>query len=752
MTMQIRAKPNFLFAQWLILGLALLTFGGAIAFSLYQERDRTESRERDRLLAQGRVIQENVSQTLLSVSQVLMDIRTQLPTRGHESGFNSYLKTLTDAMPGVRTLLILDADGNAYAANRPELTGKNFSHRVYFQEPRQHPDADLLYVSPPYHTSLGIFAISVSRMIPGARGKFAGIVTATLDPAYFAPLLDSVRYAPDMGTAIVHWEGTRFVMQPLRKDAVEKNLIQPGSFFLRHRQSGQEATVFSGTVYATGEERMMAQRTINPADLKMDRPLVVAVSRKLDGIYATWHHDAQVLGWLYGLISVVSMLGLYAYQRKQREFAWKEAKAVRTIEASDRFMRTIADHIPGMVAYWTYELRCRFSNAAYLEWFGKTPEQMRGIRIQDLMDPQLFEQNAPFIRAALSGAPQQFERILTKADGSTGYTWIQYIPDQDGDRVKGFVVLVSDITKFKEAEIARAESEWKLKTIIEAEPECVTVLAADGTLQQMNRAGLDMIGADSEEQIIGCVLADMVESQYQQAFIALNVKVNEGESGVLAFQLIGLKGIRRWLESHAVPMRDRNGHITGSLCVIRDITDRKKVEQELEQLAQTDFLTGLPNRRYFMTLAEQELSRTIRYGGPLAVLMMDIDHFKKINDTYGHKMGDIVLQTLADLYRGALRNIDIVGRIGGEEFAAVLPQTDGKSALELAERLRQIIAQAEVPLEHGVPIHFTMSIGVASYVGASSNIDTLLSRADEALYEAKNSGRNKVCAYKNLDA
>lgn len=747
-TIGISVKSTSLFAHWLILGIALLVLGSAGTFQFYQDYCRTEQREQERLLTQSRVVQEILGQDLLSLNQVLLNIRDQVSARSKAPGFDAYLRTLTDAMPGVRNVVIINADGKGLASSADQLVGGNFSHREYFQAVRQRPDADTLYISPPFHTVLGTYSVPVSRMIVDKEGRFAGVVTATLDPAYFGPLLESVRYAPDMLASIVHWNGNRFLLRPEPKNGVEINLFRPGTFFTKHRESGKESTVFSGFVFASGEERMIAQRTVKPASLKLEQPLVVAANRKMDDIFATWRRDAAVFGSLYVLICFASITGLFAYRRKHLDSIAKEAELDRMTAASERFMKTLTDHIPGMVAYWTDELRCRFSNAAYLEWFGKTPEQMRGMRMQDLMGQALFEKNESYIHAALRGEPQEFERTLTKADGSIGYTWAQYIPDKDGDKVKGFVVLVSDVTKLKQAELALASSEWKLKTIIEAEPECVTVLSADGTVQQMNRAGIDMVGANAEQEIIGCNLADMVLPQYQAAFSDLNLRVSRGESGSLNFELVGRTGIQRWLESHAVPMRDQEARITGSLCVIRDITDRKKAELELEKLAQTDFLTGLANRRHFMALAEQELARTLRYGGPLSVLMMDIDHFKKINDTYGHKSGDIVLQTFAQLFRSAVRSIDIVGRIGGEEFAAVLPETDSQRALEVAERLRDTISKAEVYLEHGLPIYFTMSIGVASQAGTCGNIDTLISWADAALYEAKNAGRNKVSSYK----
>lgn len=744
-------KQNSFFTQWLILGFALLILGGAAGFNLYVDRGRTESRERGRLLTQARVIQENLEQNLTAVSRVLADLRKEVLQRKVTPGLPDRLKMLTDAMPGIRTLLILDGDGTVLASSRPDLLGGNFAYRDYFKAPRQNPDPEMLFVSPPFKTTLGIYGINVARTIPGPRGEFAGIIVATLDPEYFNILMTSVLYAPDMWAAIAHGDGIQFLMVPEREGQAGKNLAQPGSFFTRHRDSGKETDVLTGIAYATGEERMMAVRSIQTAKLRQDKPLVIAVGRDLSAVYAAWRKDCQIQGGLFGLIALGFTLGLYAYQRRQREFARKEAEVAEARAAEERFMKALTDNIPGMVAYWNRDLRCGFANKAYLEWFGKTPEQMQGIRMQDLMGDELFHKNEPFISAALRGERQHFERTLTKADGSIGYTWAHYIPDLDADGVRGFFALVSDITDVKRAQIALAESEWTLKTIIETEPECVKVLAADGTLLQMNRAGLDLIEAESDSQVIGHKLTEIVSPPYRDAFVDLSERVNRGESGMLEFEIVGLKGGHRWLDTHAVPMRDATGQITGLLGVTRDITARKKAEQALEQLAQTDFLTNLANRRHFLILAEQELSRTLRYGGALSVLMMDIDHFKKVNDTYGHKTGDVVLQRFGELSRQTLREIDVIGRIGGEEFAVVLPQTDGEHALEVAERLRRSIGDAEVVLDQGLPLHFTVSIGVATLTGADINIDTLLSQADQALYKAKKAGRNKVCAYEHRD-
>lgn len=165
--------------------------------------------------------------------------------------------------------------------------------------------------------------------------------------------------------------------------------------------------------------------------------------------------------------------------------------------------------------------------------------------------------------------------------------------------------------------------------------------------------------------------------------------------------------------------------------------------QTLEQMATTDPLTGRLNRRAFFAVAEREFERSRRYQTPLAVLMLDIDWFKRVNDTHGHAIGDTVLRTLAGAWFDSLRRLDCVGRIGGEEFAILLPQTSQQDALALAERLRQRTAAIEIIAPQG-NFHVTVSIGLACVGSHDANFNQALERADMALYQAKQAGRNRV--------
>ena len=177
--------------------------------------------------------------------------------------------------------------------------------------------------------------------------------------------------------------------------------------------------------------------------------------------------------------------------------------------------------------------------------------------------------------------------------------------------------------------------------------------------------------------------------------------------------------------------------------ILRDITDKREASERRRRETFGDYLTGLANRRAFFEAAEQELTRSLTVPRPTAVIAIDADHFKAVNDRYGHPGGDAVLQHLAAILGETFREVDVVARIGGEEFAVLLPSTDLPRAAVVAERLRSAVASQVVHFD-GHRIQYTVSAGVASVADGEGGIDLLLKRADQALYAAKRLGRNRV--------
>ena len=216
----------------------------------------------------------------------------------------------------------------------------------------------------------------------------------------------------------------------------------------------------------------------------------------------------------------------------------------------------------------------------------------------------------------------------------------------------------------------------------------------------------------------------------------------------VAMRCIRKDGAIRWIEQRSTPIFDAAGRLIALEGIIRDITERKCLEDQLREQAATDELTGLHNRRFFMQAGYQEIERARRYDQLLSLLMIDADHFKQINDQHGHAVGDEALKRLAWVIRDTVRATDIPSRLGGEEFAILLPNTDLESAAAFAERLRQAIEQNALESSRPIP-SITVSIGVTAYHPTVSSFDELLRIADNALYQAKENGRN--CVIKKVE-
>ncbi|TVR93932.1 MAG: sensor domain-containing diguanylate cyclase [Spirochaetaceae bacterium] len=175
-----------------------------------------------------------------------------------------------------------------------------------------------------------------------------------------------------------------------------------------------------------------------------------------------------------------------------------------------------------------------------------------------------------------------------------------------------------------------------------------------------------------------------------------------------------------------------------------EVEERKRLEYELQHQATTDLLTGLPNRRGLQNVLESEFDRCVRYDRPFGILMIDVDHFKQVNDTYGHEAGDVVLQELSSLMRGVLRSPDSLGRYGGEEFIAILAESSDSQTIDAASRLIQQVSNVSIAVAQ-TTIQVTVSVGASVRHASDTSVDAVIRRADAALYRAKRAGRNQVC-------
>jgi diguanylate cyclase (GGDEF)-like protein/PAS domain S-box-containing protein len=738
---------------WVFSLCALLAATGWLGWNAYTDYEAGIEREYRLLEIGARDREARVAGALRSTEVMLNTIREdwverpRLPT----AEANRMLREQMRLLPEVRTIAVADAQGRIIASNQAIAIGFDASQREYFTAVRDAPPDARPHISRPFKTPTGIFVIALSQAMRDRNGAFLGVLVATIDTRKFGEILPFSLPTPDGDALLIHELGDIIHAAPDPERFVGKNLLG-GQAYTQHSAAARPTTRHRNATKNTGKQVLAIFHKVPGT------PLIVVVSRDYASVVAAWQNSLINHGIGFALVAAIVLFLTWLAGSRQRALlaerdrnrlyldtvqaimlaldangrvtminrhgarllgsseaemigrdwfrsclpqpegreralpvfnklmqgetesveyfenqlalpdgrlitvAWHNAvlhddhgRIVGTLSAgedvterkrneralrdSERFLRSLIDILPGMVGYWDTELRNGFANAAYLEWFGKTPEAMRGIHIRELLGDELFQKNEPHIRAALRGERQRFERSLTKPDGSTGHIWAHYIPDIVDGEVRGFFMQASDISELKQAQLQ-----------------------------------LESLNTQLQEQ------SDQLRAQ---VFI--------------------------------------------------------------------DGLTGIANRRRFDEALRAEWRGCRRHGRPLALLMIDIDHFKLYNDHYGHQAGDTCLQAVAATLKQRLgRSHDLAARYGGEEFVCLLPDCDLAGANAKAEELRLAVTQLGLPHEVSPTApHVTISVGVAVWLPAGDiGPERLIADSDAALYAAKNSGRDRIWSAK----
>ncbi len=415
------------------------------------------------------------------------------------------------------------------------------------------------------------------------------------------------------------------------------------------------------------------------------------------------------------------------------------------------FLQAVVEAVPG--TFYVFDRQGFFVrwNRAAQEAIGVPDELMPQTSVLSIV----FEEDRPLVarkvEEAFATGYAEAEARVVQAGGEVRWRFLTGTRVDIGER-SYLVGTGLDVTERKRAEQALRDSEAKLQAILDSSPVPIAWTDAGGRVEYINRKVTELFGYTLED-------VPTVERWYALAYPNEEYRAAVIKAWTQATNIAKKTGCPIPSFEVTVACRDgsqRDVSVAGSLIgdrqlvMFTDLTERKVLERELEHQARTDFLTGIPNRRHFLELAEVELARAHRYRRPFSLLMLDLDMFKDINDRYGHRVGDLTLQKVVEVCRQTLRGVDIFGRLGGEEFGIILPETDTERARQVAERVRQAIAATPVPLVQGGAVFFTTSVGVATFCASDGNVDAVLTRADQALYNAKRSGRNRVSCESEL--
>ena len=411
------------------------------------------------------------------------------------------------------------------------------------------------------------------------------------------------------------------------------------------------------------------------------------------------------------------------------------------VQAQLALMRLLADNVPVLIAYYrASDFRCQFANRQYAQTFGSDSKAVLGRTFAEVIGEQAARDIQPQVETVLrERRAVTYERTLTAGDGGKRWIEVNLLPHIDPNQAFsiGAYVLISDITKHRLAEQAARESEERLAKFMQASAEGI-VFHKDGFITDANPPVCELIGYTLEE-MLGRKTLEFIAPDHVAKVAAV---IASGQETAYESVVLDRYGQRIPVE-FIVRTMIRNGERM-RMTIVRDIRDRHMAQARIHHLAHHDALTGLPNRVSFMEHLEHSLLGSRVVESRLALLFIDLDHFKRVNDSLGHLVGDALLRTVAARITASLRATDVVARFGGDEFMVLLSGLSSGTqhaadAEEVAAKLLVSIGNAVAA--DGRPISVTPSIGIALYPGDGHTSEELVKHADSAMYRAKARGR-----------
>jgi diguanylate cyclase (GGDEF)-like protein/PAS domain S-box-containing protein len=615
------------------------------------------------------------------------------------------------------------SDGTPYANSS---TGMEFF--------RAHIARDVgLFVSQPFVSRInGRVAMTFSRRIEGPDGRFKGIILVGTPMEVFEDLFQRFDVGAQGSAILVDDSGTLLARRPKVLALVGKKVLRDEGVLAQLR-SGVNAGVRMNKAPVDGVRRMLGFQRAGSTRL------VVGVGQSVDEWLANWRREAAVVGTITLLFCALALWLLARTTQHDRSDADKTAQLERSAERIRSILANAPDAFIGMnhrgqITEWNQQAQITF---------GWNRAEVVGRALADVVVP-------PRMRDRHSAGLREFNNT---GKGPVINTRIEIMAlHRDGHELpvemsiaslrtpEGFVAnaFLHDISERKDIAARLAASSRLLRNITDNLPMLISYVDHDLCLRFCNETWREWMGVDPVAivgrplaEIIGPVLYEQRREHLQRALAGERISF-EVESTAL--------GVSRHLHTVYIPDVQADGKVAGLYSLITDVSAFKKVEAQLNELARVDPLTGLPNRRSFDEKLQETVARSKRDQRPMALMFLDVDRFKEINDTHGHGTGDAVLVEFARRLKASVRGTDLVARLAGDEFVIIL---EGMNASEDAELAVQKIGMELQPpfVVDGVSLSVSSSIGVACLNGENVTPISVVAKADEALYKAKRSGR-----------
>lgn len=423
--------------------------------------------------------------------------------------------------------------------------------------------------------------------------------------------------------------------------------------------------------------------------------------------------------------------------------------AEQALRGNEERLRLITNNLPVLIGHVDKSERFTFANQRYGNICGVPFYKVPGMSLREVLGPVAYAQSKPYIEAALAGRQVHFERLV---QGPSVYRWdsVTYVPDVDADGVViGLYSMVEDITERRQARDALLASASKIKNLEMAldKHSLVSITDAGGRISYVNDLFCS-VSKFSRQELEGQDHR-LINSGHHSAdfMLALWETILSGDTWNGEIKNRAKDGSCFWVDATIVPSHDGQGKIEQFIAIFTDVTERKRADEEVRHRALHDLLTNLPNRSLLSDRLQQALAKAKRNKSHFALIYLDLDRFKEVNDTLGHAIGDLLLKDVAMRMQDCMRHSDTVARVGGDEFVILLSAIEAQTdALAFGEKIRTVLSQ---PFEVvGNRLHISSSIGIAIYPDHGIDEETLSRNADQAMYQAKKNGRDNVRLHK----
>lgn len=737
--MDTRNKNIFHPRIWLLaLLIILLGFVWIFAETVMQSRDEKLARAARDSENMARVLDEQINGVIQKAGILLDHIADEAIAAPGKKALTQkelgpYLKKLKASIPEMLTIRIISPDGYSLADSKENNSSSYYGDRAYFIRHRDNPSLELGISEPVFGRTNQVWQIMVTRRLNNPDGSFAGVVSSAIALSHFEKLFSSLDLGKHSNITLVSKDLYIVTRFPISEEQRMKSLR--GALIEAALRNNPASGTFSGKSIVDGVDRVYSYRRVGAL------PLIIVVGQSKQEVLTEWRRNALIDGTvIVGLILAIALLVhnlLQRYKQEQesearlREVTANLGEGVYVLDKNGivTFVNPEAEKLLG------WDARDLVGKDGHSSFHYKTPD-----------GTPIPSDDCPVHKTIRTGQVfRSQDDWLVRKDGIVIPVSIVSSPVVQNNQITGSVAAFQDISQRLEAERALRESEERFRLISASANDAIIIVGQAEEITYWNPAAESTFGYKADEAL----------GQNLHHLLAPTHHHDDSRRGFEHFRLSGegtligktleITALRKNGEEFPIELSISAFRIKGqwhALGIIRDISERKKTEEQIRQLAYYDTLTNLPNRRLLLDRLNQSLVQAKRYQRAVAVMFLDLDRFKLINDTLGHDAGDELLKEVATRLNACVRSGDTVSRQGGDEFVIVLAEiAHAQDAALVAEKIIGTLRQPIFVKGHELQI--TTSIGIAIFpVNGTDDAQELMKKADTAMYAAKEAGRN----------